>query len=111
MRRALDGRTVDRGMRHAYRRQRARMCLCLGAGRKARQAPCVCASPLELGSSPVPIRAASRWPLCFSAREGAEAGPVRNLKERWGVGTESCKGYSKGVFGECGKAAFLQKEF
>ena len=46
-----------------------------------------------------------------SAGDGAEAGPVRNLKERWGVGTESCKGYSKGVFGECGKAAFLQKEF
>ncbi len=41
-----------------------------------------CASPS------VPIRAASRWPWCFSAREGAEAGPVRNLKERWGVGTE-----------------------
>ena len=104
-------RCADRGMRHAYRRQRARMCLCLGAGRKARQAPCVCASPLELGSSPVPIRAASRWPLCFSAREGAEAGPVRNLKERWGVGTEGCREYFIGVFGKAAKPFFYKRNF
>ena len=43
--------------------------------------------------------------------DGVEAGPVRNLKERWGVGTEGIRKYSRGVFGERGQAAFLQKEF
>ena len=43
--------------------------------------------------------------------ESAEAGPVRNLKERWGVGTEGITVDFIGVFGERGYAAFLQKEF
>ena len=55
----------------------------------------------------VPITAASRWFLCF----GAGAGPVRNQKERWGVGTEGITVDFIGVFGERGHFAFLQKEF
>ena len=107
------GKCADRGMRHAYRRQRARMRLCLGAGRKARQAPCVCASPLELGSSPVPIRAASRWPLCFPSaycgRRGGRAcaeleGEVGRRHRRQRIGTRAC-------FWGGGKAVLLQKEF
>ena len=55
----------------------------------------------------VPITAASRWFLCF----GAGAGPVRNQKERWGVGTEGITVDFIGVFGKRGHFAFLQKEF
>ncbi len=47
--------------------------------------------------------------LAFFRKEGVEAGPVRNLKERWGVGTESCKGYSKGVFGKAAKLFFYKR--
>ena len=46
-----------------------------------------------------------------SAGDGAEAGPVRNLKERWGVGTEGITVYFIGVFGGRSHTAFLQKEF
>jgi hypothetical protein len=49
--------------------------------------------------------------LCFSAREGAEAGPVRNLKERWGVGTEGCREYFIGVFGKAAKPFFYKRNF
>ena len=35
-------------------------------------------------------------------KDGVEAGPVRNLKERWGVGTEGIREYSRGVFGKHG---------
>ena len=62
-------------------------------------------------SSPVPIRAASRWPLRFPHVGGAGAGPVRNLKERWGVGTEGKTVYFIGVFGKAASPPFYKKNF
>ena len=44
-------------------------------------------------------------------KDGVEAGPVRNLKERWGVGTEGITVDFIGVFGEYDYFVFLQKEF
>ena len=65
-----------------------------------------CASPS------VPIRAASRWPLrVFVSGNGVEAGPVRNLKERWGVGTEGCREYFIGVFGKAAEPFFYKRNF
>ena len=55
----------------------------------------------------VPIHAASRW----SSRFSAGTGPVRNQKERWGVGTEGITVDFIGVFGEYDYFVFLQKEF
>ncbi len=46
-----------------------------------------------------------------SAGDGAEAGPVRNLKERWGVGTEGIREYSSGVFGKAAKPLFYKRNF
>ena len=46
-----------------------------------------------------------------SAGDGAEAGPVRNLKERWGVGTEGIREYSSGVFGKAAKPFFYKRNF
>jgi hypothetical protein len=43
--------------------------------------------------------------------EGAEARPVRNLKERWGVGTEGCREYFIGVFGKAAKPFFYKRNF
>ena len=43
--------------------------------------------------------------------DGAEAGPVRNLKERWGVGTEGCREYFIGVFGKAAKPFFYKRNF
>ncbi len=47
---------------------------------------------------------------CVCMRGTRKAGPVRNLKERWGVGTESEIG-TQGCFWEGGKAVLLQKNF
>ena len=82
----------------------------LGAGRKAVEAPCF-ALRHSANTSSFPVAFARFRIVCHHTKEGVEAGPVRNLKERWGVGTEGIRKYSRGVFGERGKAAFLQKEF
>ena len=79
------------------------MRLCLGAGRKASAMCFALRHQCQYEQLPGGLRA-------FTGN-GAEAGPVRNLKERWGVGTEGIRKYSRGVFGERSKAAFLQKEF
>ena len=85
------------------------MRLCLGAGRKA-SAMCFALrhqcqyEQLPGGLCVFPL-------VCQHTRDGAEAGPVRNLKERWGVGTEGLTGYFRGVFGKAARAVLLQKEF
>ena len=55
----------------------------------------------------VPITAASRWLLRF----GVGAGPVRNQKERWGVGTEGITVDFIGVFGKAAKPFFYKRNF
>ena len=81
-----------------------------GAGRKAVEAPLL-ALRHSANTSSFPVAFARFRIVCHHTKDGVEAGPVRNLKERWGVGTEGIRKYSRGVFGERGQAAFLQKEF
>ena len=62
-------------------------------------------------TSSFPVAFARFRIVCHHTKDGVEAGPVRNLKERWGVGTEGITVDFIGVFGERGHFAFLQKEF
>ena len=83
------------------------MCLCPRCGAQGKR-HVFCASPLE---HKLPSANTSSFPVAFVffRKEGAEAGPVRNLKERWGVGTESVTVDFIGVFGKA--ESLLQTEF
>ena len=66
-----------------------------------------------IGAWKLPSANTSSFPvaLTFFRKEGVEAGPVRNLKERWGVGTEGCREYFIGVFGKAAKPFFYKRNF
>ena len=69
-----------------------------------------------IGAWKLPSANTSSFPVAFvffrqHTVEGAEARPVRNLKERWGVGTEGCREYFIGVFGKAAKPFFYKRNF
>ncbi|MBR1885012.1 MAG: hypothetical protein IJ812_01270 [Schwartzia sp.] len=81
----------------------------LGAGREAMEAPCFALRRWSFAKLPSANTSSFPVAFVFFRKEGAEAGPVRNLKERWGVGTESVTVDFIGVFARA--ESLLQTEF